>query len=606
MLPEHERELLLAVVFGLRSADRRFSPDACHPRPWRKPAPTALFLGPPGTGKTMAAQILGAELGLPVLEVGLDSLLSLQQVEEEREIIARMFDVAEAFDAILVFDHAETVLGGQPRSGRPGGLGALLARKGQAAPQASREPQRGGAPDRTLSELLTRSVRYRGLVIFVSTTTRGIDESLAGRFEVVVRFPFPDRDARKEIWRQALPSDARLTESGLEYLATWLRWPGSTIRSCSLAATSEAAAEDVPVQLHHVATMLQRGYRTQVPPGYAQEVSSPENSQKVPASTGSFPAEPRSGIRIPRVLRHAGTISALSGAFIAAVLGSIVAGALTRPWLVDHASKSARAGVVEISYPSNWRTESRPTRRQPQLTDELALAPTAPARGLLLVGRTTAQDASALPQSLIAGLGPAAAPQAVKIGQVSLYRYVTPSRPGPRTSQSLYAVPTTVGTIVAVCTTDGGPAGFMSNCERVLGTIRLTSGSFVPLGLDASYAHALGEVIATLNAVRVRAAPRLVRATNAHAQAAAATELAAAHMEAASALLRIGAGSATVANSAVASALQLTAKAYSALALAIAHNDGRSYSAARASLVRAGGALSAAFGQLSKLGYHFA
>ncbi|MBV9006987.1 MAG: hypothetical protein JO181_20130 [Solirubrobacterales bacterium] len=545
----------------------------------------------------MAAQIIGTALRLPVFKVELGDVLSRTEQDTEA-VIGGVFASADASGAILLFKGAELLVPRQSRAERRERLAGRVAQR----PREDLLASKNGETDPALSDLLERSRRHDRLVIFAAAPTGGLEPSFARRFDVVVNFPFPDSTARKDIWRRTLPGDARVTESGLDYLARWLRWPGSTIRSCCEAAASNAAGEGVPMQLHHVATMLERGYRRRVPPAYAGEAPFSKPTPEGAASVEPLPEESRTRSGAPQVLRRTGTKWALSGALIAAGLGAVVA--ITRPTVVSQTNTNARAGVVRISYPANWRPGSATATPQLRLADELALTAAAPARGSLLVGRTPAESANALPQSLIAGL--AARPQIVKIGPVSLYRYVSSPQPGLRTSRAVYTAPTTVGTIVGVCTTTEAPASFISNCEHVLGTIRLTSGSFLPLGLTTSYAHTINAVITKLNAVRSRAGAELAHATNAQAQEIAAATLARAHAEAASDLARTSAGSAWVANTALANALLMTANAYRALALAASRADPRSYGAARAELARAAEALSLGFAQISRLGYRVA
>ena len=144
---------------------------------------------------------------------------------------------------------------------------------------------------------------------------------------------------------------------------------------------------------------------------------------------------------------------------------------------------------------------------------------------------------------------------------------------------------------------------FVSNCERALGTIRLRAGTFLPVGLTGTYAQTVTTVIASLNAARASQGAELARPTNSQSAVRAARDLAAAHASAASALLRVSAGPASTVNASLANALQMSARAYTALALATAGKDQRAYNAARVSLARASEALRAAFAQLGQLGY---
>jgi hypothetical protein len=129
------------------------------------------------------------------------------------------------------------------------------------------------------------------------------------------------------------------------------------------------------------------------------------------------------------------------------------------------------------------------------------------------------------------------------------------------------------------------------------------SGTVLPAGPSSTYATGLNAALSKLNAVRSSAGSQLRSARDAAAQAKAADVLAAAHAAAASELLRLDAGAAAAANSAVATALRMTADDYRALALAAASGNAGGYSAASSSLTRAAQALNSALARLSGLGY---
>jgi DNA polymerase III delta prime subunit len=590
VLPEHQRELLRAIPRRLRL--RHVTGQGPEQSVRQKPVKPVLFVGPAGTGKTLAAQIIAADLDLPIQELDL-AAEPPQQTAKLKKVAARAFQAAGSDGAILVIDGAGPLLRPPPIDEHgPGRLGT-----GQPAqllgPSLGEERK---VLERLRSYLLERSDQYDGLVIFTSTVTRGIDPAMAQRFDVVINFPFPDSDLRKELWRRSLPQDAQLTESTLDYLSNWLRWPGGTIHRCCLEAADAAAVEGVPVQLRHVAGVLdQKRHGTN------------ELSQDAPAPSRPRPDEPPENQIARAKVRRGLRLTALGGVVAAAIVGLILAGTAPSSPARNASGKTVHVGSMRVSVPSNWRQEPAPATSSLGLTGELAVASPAPARGLLIVGKTAASNPSVLPPSLLATLRAAAAPQIVKVDRVVFYRYVGSAPSGRATSESVYAMPTTSGTIIGVCRTEGtASAAFMSSCERVLSTLKLTAGSALPLALNTHYAHTLNSVINQLNTVRSTAGAQLAAATTAHAQAAAATTLARAHAQAGSALVHVGAGVASGANAALAHALLTAANAYSALANAAAHNDAHAYSAARTELGSTAQALSLAFGQLRRFGYRVA
>jgi hypothetical protein len=297
-------------------------------------------------------------------------------------------------------------------------------------------------------------------------------------------------------------------------------------------------------------------------------------------------------------------VLALIGILIAGALGFVVARA-TRgspsPALPD---KQASAGSVQISFPFKWHRQAPLAGPALGLTDVLAVGPSSLDGGVLVIGRSDAGNGNLLPQPLLVALSGSPPAQVVTLGGIKFYRYSNASAGAGDASTSVYALPTSSGTVIGMCLTHGAPPGFTTSCERVLATLRVTSGSVLPPGQSVGYASDLNSAINKLNAVRSSAGSQLREALNAQAQATAANALAVAHANAASALGRLNPGPADAANSALVAALGTTANAYASLARAAEHNDAVGYSAASKSVTSANKALNSALDQLSSLGYH--
>jgi O-antigen/teichoic acid export membrane protein len=304
----------------------------------------------------------------------------------------------------------------------------------------------------------------------------------------------------------------------------------------------------------------------------------------------------------PIGVRRRSVVLLLGGIVVVAALGFTIARGLggrpTPPALDRH----ARAGLLAVRFPSDWRRRPPRSARPLRLTDQIALAP-ATGGGLLGIGRLDTADHDLLPASSIASFARAPRPQIVRLGHVSFYRFQNPSPPEKHGSESLYLVPTTVGTVVGVCRIPARTADVAGGCQRTLGSLRLASGRFLPLGPNRTYVADLNSVIGHLNAVRVSAGAQLSTAPDAAAQATAADALAATYATAASQLTSVDAGSAALANAAVAIALGQTAAAYTALSGAAARDDVTGYRNASASITHATNAVNSALAQLSALGY---
>jgi hypothetical protein len=220
---------------------------------------------------------------------------------------------------------------------------------------------------------------------------------------------------------------------------------------------------------------------------------------------------------------------------------------------------------------------------------------------VLIIGQL-AGDSSPLPRTVLTAFS-AQAPEVVRLGPVVLYQYRTAARTGLPGGERTYAMPTTTGTVIAICRPMEASPAFMTGCTGVLATIRLRSGRALPVGVSSPYARALSAVITQLNAVRSSAAHELATAGTEQAQASAALRLARAHAQAASSVTHLQAGQAASVNAALAHALLVTADGYRALALAASHRNLSAYKTARAALATAAQTQDSAFQQLRAFGY---
>ncbi|MGI8571184.1 MAG: AAA family ATPase, partial [Solirubrobacteraceae bacterium] len=233
VIPEPQREALRTTTAQL-SASGGEGDNA----ETRASGSVLLFSGPAGTGKTMAARIVGAELQTPVLEVDTTALRARDRAGLEA-LVGRVFRTASAESAILFFDHADTILGERPargaRHGRPGELAA--------------------------ADLFERAERHPAPVIFASTLSGKIDAAYRCHFSSVIEFPFPDADARERIWRQLLPQNTSLTAADIKDLSSSFQLPGAAIATCCVVAVQTAKRRGGPVGLVEVAAAVAEEYR---------------------------------------------------------------------------------------------------------------------------------------------------------------------------------------------------------------------------------------------------------------------------------------------------------------------------------------------------------
>jgi hypothetical protein len=189
---------------------------------------SALFTGPSGTGKTMAAEVLANELHLDLYRIDLSQVVS-KYIGETEKNLRRVFDAAEDGGAILLFDEAD----------------ALFGKRSEVKDSHDRYA------NIEVSYLLQRMEAYRGLAILTTNMKEALDTAFLRRIRFVVQFPFPDASQRAEIWRRIFPTDTPTEGLDVPRLAR-LNVAGGTIHNIALYAAFLAADAREPVRMVHL------------------------------------------------------------------------------------------------------------------------------------------------------------------------------------------------------------------------------------------------------------------------------------------------------------------------------------------------------------------
>jgi adenylate kinase family enzyme len=241
VVPERQRELLHSISAYLRHRDRVLSDWGYEKTVARTQGLKVLFAGESGTGKTMAAQVLAAELGLEIFRVDLATTVS-KYIGETEKNLDRIFGAAEGSNAILFFDEADALFG--------------------------KRSEVGDSHDRyaniEVAYLLQKMEGYPGAVILATNFRRNIDDAFARRLDFVIDFPFPESEDRRRIWERVLPEEApRADDVDLDFLSEKFKLSGGAIRNCSLAAAFQAADDDSPISMRHLVRAVAQEYGKQ-------------------------------------------------------------------------------------------------------------------------------------------------------------------------------------------------------------------------------------------------------------------------------------------------------------------------------------------------------
>ena len=212
VLPDGQLEQLRALVAAVRHRATVLEDWGFAGRSGRGLGTTALFAGPSGTGKTLAAEVIAAALRLDLVVVDVAQVVS-KYIGDTEKNLSRIFDAAEDSSSVLLFDEADTLFG--------------------------RRTEVRDSHDRyanlEVGYLLQRMESFRGLAILTTNAKSALDPAFLRRLRAVVTFPYPEAAAREAIWRQAFP--AAVPAPGLDpaRLAA-IDLPGGGIAAAALTA----------------------------------------------------------------------------------------------------------------------------------------------------------------------------------------------------------------------------------------------------------------------------------------------------------------------------------------------------------------------------------
>jgi hypothetical protein len=199
----------------------------------------ALFTGDPGTGKTLAAEVIAGVLKLPLFKVDLAQVVS-KWVGETEKNLESVFKEAEESHAVLFFDEAD----------------ALFGKRGEVQNGTDRYA------NLEVSYLLQRLEDFDGLVILASNLKDQIDVAFTRRFHVALHFPRPREEERRQIWQRALwPPEILEPGIDVEMLARLDLTGAGIVGAARTAALLAAKAGRSQIGMVEIVEAVARQYR---------------------------------------------------------------------------------------------------------------------------------------------------------------------------------------------------------------------------------------------------------------------------------------------------------------------------------------------------------
>jgi AAA+ superfamily predicted ATPase len=226
--------VLRKLIATARNRNRVFSKWRMGGNTQRGMGITSLFFGPPGTGKTTAAELIARELGLDLYRVDL-SQVSDKFIGETEKKLKKVFDEAEKSGALLLFDEADALIG----------------------KRTNVKDSKDRYANQSVSYLLQRMEAYTGIAVLTTNLPNAIDSAFMRRIRFQVRFEYPTLEQRFEIWKRMFPQEAPTEGLSFQRLAQ-LNVSGALIRNIALEAAFSAAEDgervgtELPIRMSHL------------------------------------------------------------------------------------------------------------------------------------------------------------------------------------------------------------------------------------------------------------------------------------------------------------------------------------------------------------------
>ncbi|MET2717817.1 ATP-binding protein [Streptomyces harbinensis] len=239
VLPADTRTQLHELAARARHRDQVLGTWSMRPGGGRGRGVSALFAGDSGTGKTMSAEVIAADLGLDLYTVDLATVID-KYVGETEKNLERIFTEAAGINGVLLFDEADAIFG--------------------------KRSEVKDAHDRYANVesayLLQRMESFDGLAILSTNLRANLDDAFTRRLDLVIDFPLPDAADRRHLWTKSLGTQVPLSpDLDLDFCAESFELAGGNIRSIAITAAYLAATADTEITMPLLIRATQREYQ---------------------------------------------------------------------------------------------------------------------------------------------------------------------------------------------------------------------------------------------------------------------------------------------------------------------------------------------------------
>ncbi|MGW5969676.1 AAA family ATPase [Streptomyces sp. NPDC055186] len=239
VLPPTTHRRLSELALRARHREQVLGQWGMRPGGGRGRGVIALFAGESGTGKTMSAEVVAADLGMDLYVVDLSTVVD-KYVGETEKNLERIFTEASAVNAVLLFDEADAIFG----------------KRSEVKDAHDRHANIESA------YLLQRMESFDGIAVLTTNLRANLDEAFTRRLDVVADFPVPDSGGRLALWERCLGDRLpRSDDLDLGFCADRFELAGGSIRACAVTAAYLAAESGSPLTMRQVVTAVAQEYR---------------------------------------------------------------------------------------------------------------------------------------------------------------------------------------------------------------------------------------------------------------------------------------------------------------------------------------------------------